>query len=145
MLFGKILLPTDGSDASLRAGRYVAGMLKDNPEAQVTVFTVDPIAHQFTSYATIYSPDFEASINEMAKQRLESIAGMFDPKQKVETVHVKGEPGKMITQYAEENDFDLIVMGTTGAGNISGVLFGSVAYKVSGTSKVPVLLICKSC
>lgn len=146
MLFQKILLPTDGSEASLKAARYVLEMMKENPSAKVTAITIDQIAHQMASYATIYSPDMEASINEMARRRLEHTADVFRPAgHEIETVHLKGDPGLMITQYAIENGFDVIVMGSTGAGNISGVLFGSVAMKVVGMARVPVLLICKSC
>lgn len=145
-MFKKILLPTDASEVSIKAARYVLEIIKDKPGAKVTALTVDQIAHQFASYATIYSPEMESTINEMAQRRLEHTAEVFRAEGiEIDTVHLKGDPGLTITQYAVENGFDVIVMGTTGAGNIGGALFGSVALKVLGMAKVPVLLISKSC
>ncbi len=146
MLFKKILLPTDGSATSIKAALYVLAILKEKPDIKVTAVTVDRMAHRIAAYETPYNPEMYSAINEMSNQRLEDTAEVFRREGfEIETVRLRGEPGPLICQYAAENGFDHIVMGTTGAGNISGLLFGSVALKVIGMSKVPVVLICKSC
>lgn len=52
-----------------------------------------------------------------------------------------GEPYQTITEYAEENDIDLIMMGTHGRRGLRRRLIGSVTEKVVRTSDVPVLTV----
>ena len=52
-----------------------------------------------------------------------------------------GFPVSTICQTAEELDTSLIVMGTTGASGLSGVLLGSVASGVVAGSKTPVFVV----
>ena len=52
---------------------------------------------------------------------------------KVNPVYLKGIPAEKILEYAEENDIDLIVMGTQGLTGIKRFLIGSVAKMCSGT------------
>jgi nucleotide-binding universal stress UspA family protein len=46
-----------------------------------------------------------------------------------------------ITQYAADESFDMIVMGTRGLGVVSQAFTGSVAMKVAALSSVPVVLV----
>lgn len=141
-MFKKILLATDGSGPSNKAARFVLKMLQADPEAKATIISVNEIRYQMTHYAQMISPEMEAAIEEMAKRRIEKVLDIFRAEGfEVDTVFVNGDPAQMITRFAEENDFDVIVMGTTGASNIAGRLFGSVAQKTASLSKVPVLLI----
>ena len=61
----------------------------------------------------------------------------------VETVTAvkEGEPYQVITEYAEENDVDLITMGTHGRRGLRRRLIGSVTEKVVRISEVPVLTV----
>ena len=56
--------------------------------------------------------------------------------------HVKsGNIPKSILEVAEEEQSDLIVMGSRGLGLLKGVLIGSVSQKVIEESKIPVMVI----
>jgi nucleotide-binding universal stress UspA family protein len=57
---------------------------------------------------------------------------------------VFGKAAESILDYAEENNFDLIVISTHGRSGISRWAFGSVADKVVHSSKIPVLLVTKA-
>jgi nucleotide-binding universal stress UspA family protein len=59
----------------------------------------------------------------------------------VETVLADGSPSKEIVHHAENEDCDLIVMGTHGRGGIDRLLLGSVAERVVRSSRVPVLTV----
>lgn len=59
----------------------------------------------------------------------------------VETSLYTGSPSREIVRYAEEQDCDLIVMGTHGRGGIDRLLLGSVAERVVRSSSVPVLTV----
>lgn len=52
-----------------------------------------------------------------------------------------GYAGKEITQFAQDNKFDLIVMGSRGPHPIAEMFLGSVANYVVTKSKIPVLIV----
>ncbi len=59
----------------------------------------------------------------------------------VESVILEGSPAHEIVNFAEENDIDLIVMGTHGKNAIERFLLGSVAENVVRHSKKAVLVV----
>ncbi|MFW5974212.1 MAG: universal stress protein [Natrialbaceae archaeon] len=61
----------------------------------------------------------------------------------VETVTAvrHGEPSQTITEYADEEDVDLIMMGTHGRRGVRRRLIGSVTEKVVRLSSVPVMTV----
>jgi nucleotide-binding universal stress UspA family protein len=61
----------------------------------------------------------------------------------VEPVLLEGHPADELIQYAEENEMDIIVMGTLGRTGIDRLLLGSVAGNVVRHSKVPVMVVRK--
>ena len=54
---------------------------------------------------------------------------------------LRGTPAEEILDYAEDNDIDLIMMGTHGLTGVKRFLIGSVAEKVLRHSKIPVMII----
>ena len=59
-----------------------------------------------------------------------------------ETRSVVGYPSEVITKHAEEDNVDIVVMGTVGLRGISRIrALGSVARRVSEEARCPVLLI----
>ena len=54
---------------------------------------------------------------------------------------VQGAPFLEIVQYAENEDCDLIVIGTHGHGPVQNMLLGSAADKVVRKAKCPVLVV----
>jgi nucleotide-binding universal stress UspA family protein len=53
----------------------------------------------------------------------------------------EGHAAKTIVRYAEENDVDHIVMGSTGRSGISRVLLGSVAESVTRRAPCSVVIV----
>ena len=53
----------------------------------------------------------------------------------------KGRPSDIIVAEAEDEDFDLIVMGSRGLGGIKEYILGSVSNQVVHESKSPVLIV----
>ncbi|MDS0258156.1 universal stress protein [Haloarcula sp. S1CR25-12] len=66
----------------------------------------------------------------------DSVAGV-----PVETAVLNGDPYKRIREYADEQDADLIVMGTHGRTGVDRYLLGSVTEKVVRTADQPVLTV----
>ena len=59
----------------------------------------------------------------------------------VKEVILDGYPSNEIIDFAENNNIDLIVMGTLGKTGLEKFLMGSVAEKVVRGSKVPVMVV----
>lgn len=58
-----------------------------------------------------------------------------------EAVILEGHPADEIVKFSEENDIDLVVMGTLGKSGVERFLLGSVAEKVVRNSKKAVLVV----
>ena len=51
-----------------------------------------------------------------------------------------GDPGRVITSLAEDNNIDMIIMGSRGRGAISSFIMGSVSQYGLGHVKCPVMV-----
>jgi nucleotide-binding universal stress UspA family protein len=60
---------------------------------------------------------------------------------KVETVVKRGQPARTIVATAEELGADVIVLGSRGMGDVSGLLLGSVSHKVASLAKCNVITV----
>ena len=141
-LFKKILVATDGSEDARRAASYGVNIAKATG-AEVHVLYIISTQHAVTTRTVMgWSEAFEeylankggvaiADVEKLGKE-----AGV-----KVEPVFLKGIPADKILEYAEENNIDLIVMGTHGLTGIKRFLIGSVAESVVRHSKAPVMVI----
>jgi nucleotide-binding universal stress UspA family protein len=141
-LFKKILIATDGSENARRAASYGVNIAKATG-AEVHALYIISTQHAVTTRTVMgWSEAFEeylankggvaiADVEKLGKE-----AGV-----KVEPVFLKGIPADKILNYAEENNIDLIVMGTHGLTGIKRFLIGSVAESVVRHSKAPVMVI----
>src|SRR5208337_873210 len=59
----------------------------------------------------------------------------------LETVILNGDPGNKIITFAQENNVDLIVVGTQGKTGIERLFLGSVAENVIRNARSPVLVV----
>lgn len=140
--FKKILVATDGSENARRAASYGVNIAKATG-AEVHALYIISTQHAVTTRTVMgWSEAFEeylankggvaiADVEKLGKE-----AGV-----KVEPVFLKGIPADKILNYAEENNIDLIVMGTHGLTGIKRFLIGSVAESVVRHSKAPVMVI----
>lgn len=83
------------------------------------------------------SVDYVVSQKDIAMRKLNNMKTIYG-----EQVHVKLELGKLtdkIVGYAQDNKFDLIVMGTKGAWGIKEKLSGSETQIIARQSKIPLL------
>lgn len=144
-MYKKILLPTDGSDLSLRAvqaGIELAACLKASVVAfhgmtplpafavmgNVVELNADALIAQTTELAHAYL----ANIGKRASQ-----AGV-----PCETEYVSTKRAyKAIVEAATRHGCDLIVMGSHGWQGFDRLLLGSETHKVILNSSVPVLVV----
>jgi nucleotide-binding universal stress UspA family protein len=83
--------------------------------------------------------DYHRERSEQALARARGTLDQADVKYSAHTM--VGRPWEVISDYASQNRFDLILMGTRGLGTYTGAALGSVAQGVAQRSAVPVLLV----
>jgi nucleotide-binding universal stress UspA family protein len=135
-----ILVPIDGSKFSDIA-MDKAKELADVFGSKVTLLYVN----DFHQYIFNYNPEVEAHYAEMfdkvSRDVLESgrqrLAELGD---RLETLRMEGNVANTILEYANNNDFDLVIIGPYGKGRIQRFLLGSVASKVATHVNKPVLI-----
>jgi len=72
---------------------------------------------------------------------LQKIVAEIYPTVKTETGLLNGTITNIIHDFAEKQQVDLIIMGTTGASGIKEIFMGSVAAGTIGRAKIPVLTV----
>jgi nucleotide-binding universal stress UspA family protein/rhodanese-related sulfurtransferase len=77
------------------------------------------------------------SQKEIAERKLNDLKNLYGDN--IETHLVLGKITQNIVQYAEENQFDLVVMGTKGAWGLKEKLSGTEAQSIARRSSVPLL------
>jgi len=136
-MYDSILLPTDGSEGTERATEHAIDLAVTYDAALHTLYVVE------NSYLAGHISE-NILIEEFEKHGQESIDTVIERAEEanvptVEGVVANGSPHRSILDYADENNIDLITMGTHGRGGIEHYLIGSVAEKVVRLSDTPVL------
>jgi len=142
-MIGRILVPTDGSELSVKAIRGAVEVAKGLGAKIVGVTVIEPY-----SYSTIsdYRPEpfeaFETRTENIARERLkqvESIAKAAEVEFET-TVSKSFSPYEAIIEAAAEKNCDAIFMASHGRRGINAVLLGSETQKVLTHSKLPVMV-----
>ncbi len=142
--YNKILIATDGSDNAKNAifsGMNLAGLLGAKIYAVCVLPTHPassmPIGSRMMRWEIpfdIMREEGTKAVNEVVE--LAKINGVD-----AEPVLLEGHPSEEILRYAQDNDIDLIVMGTLGKTGLTRLLLGSVAENVLRHSPVEVLVV----
>lgn len=147
MSYDKILLTTDGSEAS-KAALNEAVELAENCEAEIHVlYVVDTgVESQYESVNDLMSnTESSRKLEQVGEKALKSITVKLEEEAiQFEKSIVKGKPFQKINSFAEENNMDVIVMSTHGRSGLDRMLLGSVTEKVVRTSNIPVLTVRKN-
>jgi nucleotide-binding universal stress UspA family protein len=134
----KILFATDFSEHSEAAGLYAAGLARDSGAKLLVVHVVQPptpygAAGPFVDTFVNHDHSLFQQMLEEAVPSSDAVAG--------ESHLLSGNPAAEIVRFADENDVDLIVLGTHGRTGAARLLMGSVAETVVRRASCPVLTI----
>lgn len=143
-MYKRILIPTDGSDASRRA--IAAGVeLAKTLHAEVVALTVTPEFHVLSFQPSQLEPsarEFKSDNNAHATQLLDEVshaareAGVPCTREHAVSDH----PFEAIIATARAKGCDVINMASHGRKGIKGFLLGSETQKVLLHSDIPVLV-----
>jgi nucleotide-binding universal stress UspA family protein len=137
-----ILVPTDGSEGSEAAVGPAVDVASTYDARLHALSVIDTMAMG----VDVRSGAILDALEESAQSAVESIEEQATQASvsAVETAIEHGSPYRAIRSYVDEQDIDLVVMGTQGRSGIERYLLGSVTEKTVRTSSVPVMTVRQS-
>ena len=152
-MYKRILVAFDGSDASKHALDHavsIANLMKAEihiisvvPRVMMPVFPDEGFGAAPVTAAQDMS-DYQERMMAVYGKSLEDAKKDIKnhyPELKVETKLMEGRPSATIVDEAENNNMDLIVIGSRGLGGITGWILGSTSRRIVESCTKPVLVI----
>lgn len=137
--YDDVLVPTDGSSAA-RAAIDHAIAIADVCDARVHALNVIDLGDVAASAEYSVPADLIESLHERGERATGVVAERARPHglEIRESVR-QGYPARDLVEYVEEEDVDLVAMGTAGRTGLSRFLMGSTTERIVRHSPVPVL------
>ncbi|MBU8908675.1 universal stress protein [Desertibacillus haloalkaliphilus] len=139
MVVKNLLLAADGSEHSIRAAQKAVELAKLSGDAKITiVYAIDGA----TSKADVLHNTDKLIIEKKRKEKLQEVedtvkqAGI-----EVELKMLQGEPGPTIVDFANEHDFEYVIIGSRGLNKLQSMVLGSVSHKVAKRVQAPVMIV----
>ncbi|MFC7201653.1 universal stress protein [Halospeciosus flavus] len=137
-MYDRILFPTDGSDAARAAKEHAFDHARQYDAELHVLYVADT-----TKYSTV---TFEEGVADVLEEEgWEVVDAVADEADRsgldVVDVVVQGRPHQQIVEYADEQDVDLVTMGTHGHSGLKRTILGSTTERVLRESNVPVLAV----
>jgi len=138
----RILVPTDGSGQAFKAvGEAIH--LAAVTDAELTLLMVVDYDSEVAAFEQVTLSGYvPAELTVAAWHFLADLMHVIPPEISAHPRVEAGDPADIIIDVANEEESDLIVMGSRGLGTLGGLLTGSVSAAVLEAAPCPVLL-CK--
>lgn len=137
-MFRKILIPIDFSDCSINALKYAINLTEKYKPTELVLlhaYTVR-VAYGEMAFATMdQSQEIEEEFKQLENQMKELKTINY------KTVMINNELINAIKEVKQNEDIDLIVMGTQGANSIDDEILGTNAYSVVSTAGIPTFIV----
>ena len=133
----KILFPTDFSESSDAAMRYATVLARDTGAELIIAYVHEPAAAYAAGDMVV---DVGMAAEDRLLEQLETVTPAdLDVPHRYQLMH--GDPIGEIVRLADEEQVDMIVMGTHGRTGLTRLLMGSVAEAVVRRANCPVLTV----
>lgn len=138
----QVIIATDGSETANEAADFGIEMIGCSGAKVYAVYVIDTTPYRSVPLDKIWSDkvleEFEKEGREATSyiEKIGKAAGV-----EVESRVLKGHPAEKIVTFAEDNNIDMIIMGSLGKSGYERVLLGSVSEKVIRHAKIPVLIV----
>ncbi|SFG46067.1 Nucleotide-binding universal stress protein, UspA family [Halopelagius inordinatus] len=147
-MYEHILVPTDGSETAQQAVEQAVDIASKYDATVHALYVIDVDATSYSLGTEQVDRIRQGHLDEMPEVRASAdkatgyVAGIAAERGVPAEEHVTaGEPARAIRKFIEENDIDLVVMGSHGRSGLSRVILGSVAEKVLRRTRLPVLVV----
>jgi nucleotide-binding universal stress UspA family protein len=140
----KVLVPVDGSPASVRAVRFAIDQVKAVAGASLVIVNVHNVAALGLAEGAVFVPAalIDQEQEQASKEALrEAISGCNEAGMSYTTRSERGAIAATIDRVAREEQVTQIIMGTRGLGGVRGLLLGSVGTQLLHLVDVPMTLI----
>ncbi len=138
--YKNLLCPVDFSDISSHALQIAINLALRFRAGLHVIHVFQLPASAFPEGVYEAPDDMETKIEDQLLNRLnEFVNNINTQKTNITTGIYEGIPHVEIVRSADENNTDMIIIGTHGRTGLSQVLLGSVAERVIRTSSIPVL------
>lgn len=150
-MYDTILVPTDGSDESNVAIEYAIEEARNHGSTIHLLHVIQPV-QSFDSSVGMGGGSVTSNVNMQRMSEEHSQEILNDARDKIPddidlvvSDPIVGTPKEKILEYSEEEDIDMIIMGSHGRTGIDRFLVGSVTEAVVRHSDIPVLTVtCES-
>ena len=149
----KILVALDGSEHANHALNFALDLAEKYSAKIVLLSVIQPVIVPLSHYQTTgmhtpippvamdtYSKELKASHKKVLSEALKK-AKEIKLALNVSTKLVEGRPSDKIIETTKEGNFDIIVMGSRGLGDIRKSFLGSVSDRVADEAACPVLIV----
>jgi nucleotide-binding universal stress UspA family protein len=139
MMYKKILVAVDGSSHSKRAATHAVFLASSTQDAHVTLLYV--LDYDKTRTDVIHSMSSE-ELHIDRKNKIMPIKELFTSQgiaTDIKLLH--GEAGPVIVEHANQENYDIVIIGSRGLNTLQEMVLGSVSHKVAKRVHSPVLLI----
>jgi len=142
---GKILVPVDGSDYCKKALDFAINLVKMY-SAEMWLVHVAPYSTVLLAGIGDSETEGYSNVDDLLEKSGQDILNNCLDEAKKQGVQAKtklfrGHPGIKIIQYAKNEGFNLIVLGSRGLSGASRFLLGSVSDYVSDNAECPVIIV----
>lgn len=140
MLFSKILVSYDDSRLSKLALAKAIELARLDSQTELDVLNVVTVPTNQYIVGDVYKDVRESTFkygNEVVGKAENALKELPN---RTHTFVEEGQPVRTILDFAETNDYDLIVIGSRGLSGVKEFL-GSVSHGVVQRSKIPVLIV----
>ena len=142
--YKKIVVPLDGSGWAQRAIPHATDIARTNGSELILLHVFRPPAWEYTPEITLagQEPQIQQAREQMKQYLIGLRAELRGEHMQVRTHMIEGQGvARLICDYVESEDIDLIVMSTHGRSGLSRLVFGSIANEIMQCARVPVLLV----
>lgn len=138
-MYKHILLASDGSDNAVRAAKEAVKVAFNNKESIINVVYV--IDMDKSKYDILHSNSKEEVDIERRKKNSKVIQYLNKSNVNYKTTILRGQPGPEIVKYANEQNADIVVIGSRGLNTFQEMVLGSVSHKVMKRVNCPALIV----
>ena len=135
----KILVAVDGSAPSLHAARMAQQLAGATGAALTVVYSVPPMMIPGEVPFTVVNDVVKAEVVRGKQLLDEAIKALGDLN--LRTVELEGAPAERIAELAENEGYDLVVVGSRGRNAVARLFLGSVADRLVHICRKPVLVV----
>lgn len=138
----QILIATDGSESAKKAASFGIKIAGLSGAKVYAVYVIDITPYYSIPLDQVWPKEVYEQFEKMGHEVTADIeetakaAGL-----KAESIVLKGDPAERIVNFAEEQNIDMIVVGSHGIGGFERLVIGSVSEKVVRHAKIPVLVV----